>query len=309
MRLQESDFHSSLDRLQRCQTELGYTFKDVSLLDRALIHTSCKLEYNGSNERLEFLGDAILGVVISEHLYKTFPEYCEGELTKIRSVVVSQAILARAGDRLNLREHVVVGKGLPERKHFPRSLIANVFEAIVAAIYLDGGLKVAREFVLSNLGEEITRVCQSEHEGNYKSLLQQHCQKHLGVTPHYKLIHQQGPEHGKTFEVAVIIKEAEYCHGKGKSKKQAEQLAAEATYKVLTQPQTVGSKQQTSPYCLLPTDYYREWGLYTQPPQRPPDATCSSDTHHMPCPHSCNKTSSDGAAPPGPCPSVQSHIF
>ncbi|HHT9131056.1 MAG TPA: ribonuclease III [Candidatus Tripitaka californicus] len=226
---------TTLSKLQKCQIALGYTFKDVSFLESALIHTSCKLEYNGSNERLEFMGDAILGMVISEHLYKAFPEYCEGELTRIKSVVVSQTILARVGDRLNLGEYVVVGKGLPERKSFPRSLIANVFEAIIAAIYLDGGLSAAKDFVVSQLGEEIARVCHSEHEGNYKSLLQQHCQKHLGTTPHYRLIHQHGPEHGKTFEVAVIIKDAEYRHGKGKSKKQAEQLAAEATYRELTQ--------------------------------------------------------------------------
>ena len=232
---------TTLSKPQKCQTALGYTFKDVSFLESALIHTSCKLEYNGSNERLEFMGDAILGMVISEHLYKAFPEYCEGELTRIKSVVVSQTILARVGDRLNLGEYVVVGKGLPERKNFPRSLIANVFEAIISAIYLDGGLSAVRDFVVSQLGEEIARVCHSEHEGNYKSLLQQHCQKHLGTTPHYRLIHQHGPEHGKTFEVAVIIKDTEYCHGKGKSKKQAEQLAAEATYRELTQQKTVAS--------------------------------------------------------------------
>jgi ribonuclease-3 len=235
MRPKATDSLPTLSRLERCQAGLGYTFKDVSLLERSLIHTSCKLEYNGSNERLEFLGDAILGMVISEHLYKTFPEYCEGELTRIKSVVVSQPALARVGDRLNLREYVLVGKGLPERKSFPKSLIANVFEAIVAAIYMDGGLEAARGFVLSQLGEEIIRVCQNEHEGNYKSLLQQYCQKHLGALPHYRLIDQQGPEHGKTFEVAVIIKDVEHCHGKGKSKKQAEQLAAEATYRSIIQ--------------------------------------------------------------------------
>ncbi|MFN3467150.1 MAG: ribonuclease III [Candidatus Brocadiales bacterium] len=241
MRLQEPECQSTgsspaaLSGLQKCQADLGYTFKDVSLLESALIHTSCKLEYNGSNERLEFMGDAILGMLISEHLYKAFPTYCEGELTRIKSVVVSQAVLARVGDRLNLGEYVVVGKGLPERKCFPRSLIANVFEAVIAAIYLDGGLKAARGFVLSQLEEEIAHVCHSEHEGNYKSLLQQYCQKHLGTTPYYRLIHQHGPEHGKTFEVAVVIKDVEHCHGKGKSKKQAEQLAAEATYREITQ--------------------------------------------------------------------------
>ncbi len=236
MRFQEADYPLNLDELQRCQADIGYAFRDISLLHKALIHTSCRIEYDGSNERLEFLGDAILGMVISEHLYNTFPTCCEGELTRIKSVVVSQAILAKVGDTLNLREYVVVGKGLPERKNFPRSLIANVFEAVVAAIYLDRGLEVTRGFVVSHLKDEIERVRNSEHEGNYKSLLQQHCQKHLGTTPYYKLINQHGPEHGKTFEVAVVIKDIEYSHGKGKSKKQAEQLAAEATYRSLTNP-------------------------------------------------------------------------
>jgi ribonuclease-3 len=216
------------ESLKKCQEGLGYSFKDVTLLERALVHTSCRLEYNGSNERLEFLGDAILGMVISEHLYKTFPGCPEGELTRIKSVVVSQALLAKVGKRLKLGHYITVGKGLSDRQSFPRSLIANVFEAIIAAIYLDRGLQATHDFILTHLGEEIKLVSKDEHEKNYKSLLQQYCQKHLTTTPHYKVIKQEGPDHGKTFEVMVVIKDEEYGRGKGNSKKEAEQSAAKA---------------------------------------------------------------------------------
>lgn len=219
--------------LKKFQEELKYTFKDVSLLEKALVHTSCKLEYNGSNERMEFLGDAVLGVIISGYLYDTFPEFSEGELTRIKSVVVSQPILARAGNRLGLGKYVTVGKGLHSKHGFPKSIIANVFEAVIAAIYIDGGISAAGDFVLTHLAEEIELTSRDEHAKNYKSLLQQYCQKYLNTTPQYKLIGQHGPDHGKTFEVMVVIKDNTYGQGKGKSKKEAEQLAAEETFNVL----------------------------------------------------------------------------
>lgn len=220
--------------LEKWQEELKYTFKNVSLLENALIHTSCKLEYNSSNERMEFLGDAVLGVIISSYLYNTFPEFNEGELTRIKSVVVSQPILAEAGNRLGLGKYITVGKGLHSKHGFPRSIIANVFEAIIAAIYLDGGIYAAGDFVLAQLSEEIELTSRDEHARNYKSLLQQYCQKYLNTTPQYKLIGQHGPDHGKTFEVMVVIKDSAYGQGKGKNKKEAEQLAAEETLNALT---------------------------------------------------------------------------
>ncbi|MEE9584817.1 MAG: ribonuclease III [Candidatus Brocadiales bacterium] len=226
MKTQETNRRESL---KRCQKGLKYTFKDISLLEKALIHTSCKLEYNGSNERLEFLGDAVLGMVISGHLYNTFVEFSEGELTKIKSVVVSQPILAKTGNRLGLSGYITVGKGLHGKHGFPRSIIANVFEAVIAAVYIDGGIRAASDFVLTHLLEEIKLASKDEHVRNYKSLLQQYCQKHLNTTPQYKLIGQHGPDHGKTFEVMVVIKDNTYGHGKGQSKKEAEQLAAEET--------------------------------------------------------------------------------
>lgn len=223
-----------LEKLRKCQKELKYTFKDISLLERALIHTSCKLEYNGSNERLEFLGDAVLGMVISSYLYNTFPELSEGELTRIKSVVVSQPILARAGNRLGLGQYITAGKGLHNASGFPRSIIANVFEAVIAAIYIDGGIDSASNFVITHLLDEIRLASKHKHENNYKSLLQHYCQKHLSSTPQYKLIKQHGPDHGKTFEVMVVINNNSYGHGKGRSKKEAEQLAAKETLDAMT---------------------------------------------------------------------------
>ncbi len=233
---------SKIENLEKCQKNLKYSFKDISLLEKALIHTSCRLEYNGSNERLEFLGDAVLGMIISGHLYNTFPELSEGELTRIKSVVVSQPILAKAGNKLKLGQYVTVGKGLHNRHSFPRSIIANVFEAVIAAIYLDGGIGAAGDFILANLLEEIQLASTDGHDRNYKSLLQHYCQKYLNTTPQYKLARQHGPDHGKTFEVIVVIKDKSYGQGKGKSKKEAEQFAAKETLDILAperDPKTV----------------------------------------------------------------------
>ncbi|HHT9125702.1 MAG TPA: ribonuclease III [Candidatus Brocadiia bacterium] len=223
----------TIEKLINCQKKLSYYFKETELLKRSLTHTSCKSDYNWSNERLEFLGDAILGMIISEYLFKTFADYSEGELTKIKSVVVSQATLAKAGNRLDLKQYISVGKGLNDRNTFPRSLVANVFEALIAAIYLDGGHDAAYNFIMANLGEEIKIVCNNQHEKNYKSLLQQYSQRELGYTPTYKVLKQHGPDHVKVFDVVVVINGVEYCSGRGKSKKAAEQLAAQETLKSL----------------------------------------------------------------------------
>lgn len=223
--------HITPESLTDCQQQIGYEFKDVNLLVKALTHTSRRIDFDFSNERLEFLGDSVLGLIISEHLFTIFPNYYEGELTKIKSVVVSQPALAKVGNALNLDKYLVVGKGLINRMTFPRSLLANAFEAIVGAIYLDGGLNVVTKFVMDNLGGEVELVCNNEHKKNYKSLLQQCCQKELGFTPIYKVLQQHGPDHVKVFQIAVVINNVEYGLGWGKSKKEAAQIAAYHTLK------------------------------------------------------------------------------
>jgi len=221
------------EKLHICQKTIGYAFKDVILLEKALTHTSCRLENNFSNERLEFLGDAVLGMIISDYLYKTFPQYTEGDLTKVKSVVVSQSTLAKVGKKAGLKEFLSVGRGLNGRDILPKSLLANVFEALIAAIYLDGGLDAAYSFTLRYLQNEIDLVCKNQHDRNYKSMLQQYSQKEYGITPNYRVLQQIGPDHGKSFEMIVLIKDVEYGKGWGKSKKEAEQAAAREALKVL----------------------------------------------------------------------------
>lgn len=230
--------HINLEKLNECQLTIGYTFNNVEILEKALTHTSCRLENNFSNERLEFLGDAVLGMIISDFLFKTLPENTEGELTKIKSVVVSQSTLARVSAEVNLKDFLSVGRGLHESSFFPKSLLANVFEAIIAAIYLDGGIDAATHFTMRYLKKEIDTVCTNQHEKNYKSILQQYSQKEFGITPNYKVLQQVGPDHGKLFEVGVMLKENEYGKGWGKSKKEAEQVAAKETLEMLAQDLT-----------------------------------------------------------------------
>ncbi len=225
--------HIPPEILDECEAKICYTFDDKKLLAKALTHTSRKADFNFSNERLEFLGDAVLGVVISEYLFKAFPDYYEGELTKIKSVVVSQPTLAKIGHSLCLESFLIVGKGLVNRMSFPKSLLANAFEAIVGAIYLDGGLGVVSEFIMDRLRAEIEIVCNNEHKKNYKSLLQQCCQKEFGFTPIYKVLQQHGPDHVKVFQIAVVINNTEYGMGWGKSKKEAAQIAAYHTLKAI----------------------------------------------------------------------------
>lgn len=211
------------------QKALGYRFKESDRLALALTHSSCKAELPETNERLEFVGDSVLGMVISEHLYSSFPEEDEGELTKTKSYVVSRAVLARVGRELGLAEHIRVGKGMASRKTVPASVVSNAFEALVAAIYFDGGLKAARKFVLDKLAPQIDQAREQRRGENAKSLLQQYSQREMGAAPTYKVLREDGPEHGKSFEVAAVIKGKQYGTGKGHTKKEAEQNAAANT--------------------------------------------------------------------------------
>ncbi len=230
--IQIADNKELEDKLTDCQNKLDYSFDNTKLLENALTHTSFKTDCNPSNERLEFLGDAILGMVISEYLFKKFPDYSEGMLTKIKSVVVSRAALAKIGDEMGLEQFISVGKGLSTNP-FPKSLVANVFEAIIAAIYLDSGLKSANDFTIRCLKNEIDIVCDDKHDKNYKSMLQHFCQRQEGHIPRYKIIKQSGPDHDKTFEVVTIIHNVEHCTGLGNNKKEAEQIAARKTLELL----------------------------------------------------------------------------
>ncbi len=224
---------ADLGRIRGCEEEINYRFKDPTLLLQALTHSSIKTIDNPSNERLEFLGDSVLGLVMTEFLYNFFQDHSEGDLTQIKSVVVSTSVLARESERLSLNQYYSVGKGVTRKRKLPVSLLANVFEAVVAAIYKDAGLEPARKFVLRNLYHQVLAVAENRHKRNYKSILQQWAQKELNITPTYRVVGEKGPDHLKSFEVVAVVGKKRYRSGVGRSKKEAEQVAARETLKVL----------------------------------------------------------------------------
>jgi ribonuclease III len=212
--------------LQNCEQRLGYVFQDKRLLQAALTHASGAEHRLASNERLEFLGDAILGAVVCELLFHQYPDYLEGELTKIKSVVVSRQTCAKISESLGMQEFLILGKGMTTYPTVPPSLLADVFESVVAAIYLDGGDQAARGFIGKHLGPEILATAGGESGSNYKSLLQQLAQREHGTTPTYQLLDEKGPDHSKCFKVAAQIGGKRYQPAWGRNKKEAEQRAA-----------------------------------------------------------------------------------
>jgi len=217
------------EELRAVERILGYTFKDKRILTQALTHPSNNPAEGFHNERMEFLGDSILGFVISDTLYGQLKGLREGELTRIKSFVVSRRTLARVAKSLHLDDFMIVGKGMAKFKSLPMSVRANLYEALLAAIYLDGGVEPAREFVTRTLAEETSSVIEGKYARNFKSLLQHHTQKRMNKTPTYKVLKQEGPDHFKTFEVVAVIGGKEYERGVGPSKKDAEQDAARKT--------------------------------------------------------------------------------
>jgi ribonuclease III len=212
--------------LAACQDAIGYTFQKPELLRAALTHTSGANTRAGSNERLEFLGDSVLGLVTCEQLFQRFPDYQEGDMTKVKSVVVSRKTCAAFSRELGLGDFLFTGKGLNRNEDIPANMLADVFEALVAAIFLDGGWEAAREFVLEYIDPEIDRVAGDAIHANSKSALQQLAQKTYGGTPRYYLLDEQGPEHDKCFKVAAEVNEHFFPAAWGRNKKEAELKAA-----------------------------------------------------------------------------------
>src|SRR6266851_3962133 len=192
--------------LEECQKVIGYQFRQPELLRAALTHTSGANTRLASNERLEFLGDSVLGLVTCEQLFLRFPDYQEGDLTKIKSVVVSRRTCARFSRDLSLGDFLFLGKGMNHAHSVvPPNLLADVYESLVAAIYLDGGLEAARTFILRHLGPEIELVADGQHGGNFKSVLQQVAQREFNETPQYVQLDENGPDHSKCFKIAARI--------------------------------------------------------------------------------------------------------
>lgn len=205
---------------------LDHTFSDHDLLERAMTHASLVDSRLQSNERLEFLGDAVLGLVVCSHLFTNYPELLEGEMTKIKSTVVSRKVCAEIASGLGLADLLRLGKGMSRSHALPGSVMAAVFESLVGALYLDGGLEVARRFILNLMIPRIEAAAKSGHQSNFKSVLQQMVQQTMGLTPQYAVLDEKGPDHAKCFEVAVEIGARRFASCWGPSKKQAEQDAA-----------------------------------------------------------------------------------
>ena len=212
--------------LQQAEELLGHVFNDKALLEESLTHSSAADTRLRSNERMEFLGDAVLDLVVCEALYRRFPEYFEGELTKVKSAVVSRKTCAVVARETGLDELLVVGKGIEGRRVIPSSLSAAVYESIIAALYLDGGFEVARQYVLRTMASHIDALAANLHQHNYKAVLQQHAQKAMESTPYYELLDEKGPDHCKCFEMCVNIDGRRFEGAWGPSKKIAEQKAA-----------------------------------------------------------------------------------
>lgn len=221
-----------MSNLEKLQELLGYKFKDEKLLLKALTHKSTKLAYN--NERLEFLGDAVMDLIVADYLFDKFKNTPEGELSKLRSALVNEKSFA------NIAKYLLIGENLKisiaEENNNGRkkdSLLSNAFEAIIGAIYLESGLEVSK-FISIKLIEKIYPKINLETIGkDYKTTLQEITQARFGQIPDYKLLSSSGPDHMKEFEIAVFINNSEFARAKGKSKKQAEQSAASIAIKAL----------------------------------------------------------------------------
>lgn len=214
--------------LKEIENNIGYTFKEKSLLSNALTHSSYANEKRiASNERLEFLGDSVLGVVISEYIYKRLNGINEGDLSKLRASIVCETSLFKAAKRIGLDEALRLGNGEEQTGGRKRpSIVSDAFEAVIAAIYLDDGLETAREWVLSHTETDIEEAISGKRNNDYKTTLQEKIQKsHIGEIS-YELIRESGLDHNKTFVMGVYVNNEKLGEGEGQSKKEAQQQAA-----------------------------------------------------------------------------------
>lgn len=227
-------------QLTALQNKIKVKFKEKALLNNSLIHRSYVNESgNGKindNERLEYLGDSVLGLVINEYIYNRYYDYPEGDLAKIKSAVVSETTLAKISREINLGSFLIMGKGEEQSGGRDRtSILANSFEALIGAVYLDSGLKSSRKFVLSFLRKEIERIDNMSYLRDPKTTLQEYVQKKYKERPVYEVVEEKGPDHRKEFIVKLIINGKEAAIGTGSSKRKAEMNAAESVLKSINE--------------------------------------------------------------------------
>jgi ribonuclease-3 len=221
-----------------CQKDLGISFHQESLLEQAFVHLSYLNENPGfarpSNERLEFLGDAILNFIVTEKLYEEFPKLPEGELTELRAFLVCRDTLAELASSLKLGDWLLLGRGEEaNRGRAKASNLANAMEALIGALYLDQGLAKARRFILRQLKPELEKVKAGKTTPNYKALVQELIQGQKKPTPVYRLVEATGPDHSKQFTAEILVEGEAMGRGTGRSKKTAESQAAKAAWEKL----------------------------------------------------------------------------
>ena len=233
--MHKGNWESSLKALEEA---LNYTFKDLGLLKVALTHSSFVNENTGDlehNERLEFLGDAVLELCVSQELFRRFNQEREGKLTKMRAQMVSRAALEARARELKLEQYIRLGHGEEEQGGRSRaSILADAFEATLGAVFLDGGYEAAHSFVASRMDHLWDKVDRSDYDKDYKSLLQELTQQRFKELPVYSLIGSYGPEHAKIFEVSLTLPTKDTVMATGKSLKRAEQAAAGLAFELLT---------------------------------------------------------------------------
>ena len=216
------------------QDQVGLDFINLDLLNLAFCHRSYvneSTEEIDNNEKLEFLGDSVLGLITSEYLYLHLKDKAEGDMARIKSFVVSEATLSKIAKAIRVDNFILIGKGEEySGGRTKKAILADCMEALIGAYYLDSGFKPVQDFVLSYLVPEIMNVLENKHEQDYKTLLQEFVQKTYKTCPRYKLVKKTGPDHDKTFLVEVVIKDEVFGPGEGKNKKTAEQHAAHIAY-------------------------------------------------------------------------------
>lgn len=228
----------SPQELTSLENDLGYQFKEIGFLREALQHSSYVNEQNDpalrDNERFEFLGDAVLDLVITHILMNHFPETHEGDLSRMRAIIVNESQLATVAQRLNLGQHLLLGRGEAlSHGQEKSSILADALEAVIAAVYLDGGLQAAFEVIERQFYQVISEVGERLAAEDFKSRLQELVQVRFKTIPDYKVVAECGPDHDKTFEVRLSIGTVLTTRGTGKSKKTAEQAAAQVALQEL----------------------------------------------------------------------------
>ncbi|MEK7578476.1 MAG: ribonuclease III [Patescibacteria group bacterium] len=219
------------------QKTLGIKFKNLNFLKQAFVHRSYLNENPAfelrHNERLEFLGDAVLELVVTEYLFKNYPDLAEGEMTNLRAALVNSQMLSQVSDRLGFNDFLYLSKG--EAKEIGRGrqyILANTFEAFIGAFYLDQGYKAAENFIYNSLISELKNIIEKKLWRDHKSLFQEAAQERVGITPTYEVLSENGPDHAKKFVVGIYLAKELVAQGEGSSKNEAQQQAAESALKL-----------------------------------------------------------------------------